>query len=763
MNAFKLTVICAVVAQIIATPALAADHDASADGAFAADADFAGQDVVLANIKDTFRPNTTVDFADNSELRATVENAITAGRQNFKDTAGVVVSAKDAINGGRLTFSDASFIRVTAANAIAGALLTFNDKSYFELDGADLNSKIIAVDLKDAGTAFILAGRSATVGGLVGKGTVRNGGADDSTLTVDTGAFGSGTFDGVLEDGGTGSLSLIKAGLGEWIFNGDGSGMTGTTTVNGGQLTVNGDLSKSAVTVNSSGVLSGKGTVGSVDVKRGGAVGAEFSSDTLTIDGKLQMTLGSTFYVSAGPDGKAGLVDVRDTASVNFASVQVAAGIGAYEPNTRYTILTAANGITGTFNGVKTNLYFLDPRLIYNDKSVELELHRNDKSIVSAAGTASAVNAAQTIGVATPGLINHLLVSDIKTAGLALEQLAGAANASRVSAMLASTGQVSGGMLQAMQQMESRGNSLQAAMLRDDGPLLVATGTPSDARGLQDPQAQGRVWLQALGSQGTFEQDDNPSDLKQRTNGALVGADWAVSPEWRLGVVSGYSKTDLDAGAFLTGAVNSYHVGAYALHQNGALATRMGLAYSGHSGTSKRELSFNEFTDTPRADYSAKGQQAFVEFGYQTASGRLLKEPFINLGYQRYNREAYDEKGGAAALHVDEQQQNNLSATLGLRLAHLGMLDNGMSVTPRASVGWRRMFGDVEVTTQQSYRSGGSTFDVYGSALDRNSMMLEAGVDLGVSAMQNLGIGYIGEMGSNARNHGLQAEWRLSF
>ncbi|WP_164708793.1 hypothetical protein, partial [Pseudomonas viridiflava] len=95
-----------------------------ADGAFTADAAFAGQDVVLANIKNTFRPNTTVDFSENSELRATVESAITAGRQNFKDTAGVVVSAKDAINGGRLTFSDASFIRVTATDAIAGALLT---------------------------------------------------------------------------------------------------------------------------------------------------------------------------------------------------------------------------------------------------------------------------------------------------------------------------------------------------------------------------------------------------------------------------------------------------------------------------------------------------------------------------------------------------------------------------------------------------------------------------------------------------------------
>jgi len=763
MNTFKLSVICAVIAQVIAAHALAADYNASTDGAIAVDMGFAGQDVVQANIKNTFKPGTSVEFSGDSQLQASEADAVNAGKQYFKDNSSLVASKKGALNGAQVTFSDASFIRVTAEDAIVGGLLTFNDSSYLKLEGADLTSKIVAVKLKGTATSLQLAGQRMTLGGLVGEGTVRNGGQGNSTLVINTGALGASAFDGVLENGGTGTLSLIKDGLLEWTFNGDGSAMTGTTSVNGGQLTVNGTLANSAVTVNSGGVLSGKGTVGSVEVIKGGALGAEFASDTLTINGSLKMGLGTTFYVSAGADGKAGLVDVRDNVSIQNASVQVAAGMGAYEPNTRYTILTAGAGVGGTFEGVKTNLYFLDPKLIYTSHSVELELHRNDKSIVTAATSPSAINAATSMGVKTPGLINHLLMSDFNTAGVALEQLAGAANASRVSAMLASTGQVSSGMLQAMQQLESRGNSLQAAMLRDDGPLLVATGTPDDARGLQDPQAQGRVWLQALGSQGTFEQDDNPADLQQRTSGALIGADWAVTSDWRLGVVSGYSKTDLDAGSYLTGAVNSYHLGAYALHQNGALATRMGMAYSGHSGTSKRELSFNQFSDTPRGEYSAKGQQAFVEFAYQTASGRLLKEPFFNLGYQRYARDAYDEKGGAAALHVDDQQQSNVSATLGLRLAHLGQLDNGMSVTPHASAGWRRLFGDVDVVTQQAYRSGGSTFDVYGSTLDRNSMTLEAGVDLGISPAQNLGVGYVGDVGSNARNHGLQAEWRMNF
>jgi subtilase-type serine protease len=112
---------------------------------------------------------------------------------------------------------------------------------------------------------------------------------------------------------------------------------------------------------------------------------------------------------------------------------------------------------------------------------------------------------------------------------------------------------------------------------------------------------------------------------------------------------------------------------------------------------------------------------------------------------------------------VDAQTQDNFTSTFGVRLAHLSQLDNGMSVTPRGSLGWRHAYGDVDNSTRQAFISGGSGFSVEGSALDRDSLMVEAGLDLGVSARQSVGIGYTGELGSNSRNHAVVGQWQLRF
>ncbi|MNL31665.1 Extracellular serine protease precursor [compost metagenome] len=193
------------------------------------------------------------------------------------------------------------------------------------------------------------------------------------------------------------------------------------------------------------------------------------------------------------------------------------------------------------------------------------------------------------------------------------------------------------------------------------------------------------------------------------------------------------------------------------------MALRLGAAYSGHQGESKRTISFNGFSDRPEGDYDADSQQAFAELGYAMGSGHLSAEPFANLGYQRYHRDSYQEKGGAGALQVDGQTEDNFSTTFGLRLAHLNSLDNGMSLTPRMTAGWKHTYGSVSNSTRQAFVVGGTAFSVDGSSLDRDSLVLEAGLDVGIAARHTLGIGYSGELGNNSRNHGLIGQWQMSF
>ena len=338
-----------------------------------------------------------------------------------------------------------------------------------------------------------------------------------------------------------------------------------------------------------------------------------------------------------------------------------------------------------------------------------------------------------------------LLGSDKATAAHALEQLAAGNNANLAKATLNSDNPISATMLSAMRQRDSA-----AVFGNQRNAPRVATGS----------EDHGRVWLQALGHGGTLDRDNDA--LKFSTQGLVLGADWSVDEQWRIGVLGGKSETRLDSRG-LDGDLDSLHVGAYALRQDGPLSLRLGATYSNHDGNTKRRVAFKGFSDRPEGRYDANTQQAFAEAGYNLGRANVSIEPFAGLGYQRYQRDSYTEKGGAAALKVHSQSQNNLNSTIGLRLAKLNTLDNGMQLTPRFTAGWKHTFGDVESNTRQRLVTGGKDFTVSGAPLDRDSLLVDAGLDLGLSANQTLGVSLNSEFGTDSRNHGVTGQWRMSF
>jgi outer membrane autotransporter protein len=331
------------------------------------------------------------------------------------------------------------------------------------------------------------------------------------------------------------------------------------------------------------------------------------------------------------------------------------------------------------------------------------------------------------------------LLRNPNAASEALEQLAGSQNANLAAATQNGTEQITAHLLSAMRTI------------------------PTDSVG----DDNGRLWLQGLGASGRLDSQGGSAGLKQGTQGLLMGVDWAVDPAWRAGLMGGKTSSDFDAKRF-DAALDSWHLGAYAVRQDGPLALRLGAIYSSHDGNNKRNVDVFGEKNQLKGTYNAQSQTAFGEVGYQVGQGTFSVEPFAGIGYQRYHRDSFKEKGGNAALNVGAQTQENLSSTFGIRLASLHTLDNQMSLTPHLSSNWKHLYGDVGSQVRQSSRriskmDLNGNFTTQGTALDRDSLAIRAGLDLALSEYQTVGLTYNVETGNNSHQQGLMGNWQMAF
>jgi outer membrane autotransporter protein len=649
--------------------------------------------------------------------------------------------------------------------------------------------------------------------------SVKSDGRND-LIIINNGASFEGRIDGgkgtnvihlIGTDGGhlgnTRNINGLYVSQGAWTLTSEGDFKEGVAVLNDGSLTNNGTINggastagkllnngviKGAVTVESVGTFAGKGTVGGLDVL--GQLNVNKLQGAPTVKGNLDLSSAAVLAYEVSPDGHGETIKVSGTASLGEATLKIVSAPGEYPQSSQYTIIEAKE-VKGEFGKIVNDLAFMTVTPDYGKKTVGLTYARNDVPFADVAKSdngrefgasiqeprgaepaqappdntapiAAALNPAENIGtsvvattpVATPetstpsspanAAVVALLGSDKTTAAHAIEQLAGDSTANLAKATLASASPVGTTVLSAMRQLDSA-STYNKGSNRKNAPRL-ASGSDDN----------GRVWLQALGHGGTLDRDFEP--LKHSTQGLVLGADWGIDDEWRIGVMGGKAETRLDS-SDLDGGLDSWYLGAYALRQNGPMSLRLGATYGNHDGNTKRRVAFNGFSDRPEGRYDANTQQAFAEAGYNLGRANVSIEPFASLGYERYQRDTYTEKGGAAALKVHGQTQNNLSSTVGLRLAKRNSLNNGMQLTPRLSASWKHTYGDVTSDTRQQLATGGRNYTVSGALLDRDIYSVDAGLDLGLSARHTLGVSLNGEVGTESRSHGVTGQWRMNF
>lgn len=158
------------------------------------------------------------------------------------------------------------------------------------------------------GARFDLNGFNQTVGGLqrtvvnILESSILNNGAADSTLTISTAPATAFSHNGVIKDGTTNKVAIIKTGSGSQTLT-SANTYTGNTTVNAGtlELATTGSL-KFVPTANGvSNKITGTGTVslkGSFNIDLTGAAAAPGNSWTLVDVGTLSATFDPAFAVT---------------------------------------------------------------------------------------------------------------------------------------------------------------------------------------------------------------------------------------------------------------------------------------------------------------------------------------------------------------------------------------------------------------------------------------------------------------------------------
>ncbi|MET3353696.1 UNVERIFIED_ORG: outer membrane autotransporter protein [Xanthobacter viscosus] len=660
---------------------------------------------------------------------------------------------------------------------ISGAGSIWSNSSSLHIDGGSsltvTDGGVVKVGATGTGTLDI-ATAAGSAGTLIIGAAAADAPAAAGTLQVGSIAFGDGAGTLVLNHtaispyelaaniSSTGTTSAIDVYAGVTRLTGDDSGFQGLTTVHGGTLLVGADGGSTVlggnVVVDSAGTLGGYGKIGG-NLTVAGTLAPGNSIGTLSVGGNAGFTSTSTYAVelntSTGAADKT-VVDGAATIATGAVLDVDRSGSGPYLVGTRYTVLTAAGGISGLFalTGDTYLTPFYDLGLVSDGTTMALEVEKTTQFADAALtfnqrNTAAALDRLPADGALSFAVGNQ---ASFAAARVAFDLLSGELYASAKTVFIEDSRFVRNAM-------NDRLRAATDAVATASAPALAyVKGVPTKVA----PNHDGLVfWATGFGSWGSIDTDGNAASLDSSTGGLLVGADAPVG-DWRVGVLAGYSGTSFSVDdRASSGSSDNYHVGLYGGSAWGALSLRTGAAYTWQDVSSTRTVAFPGLFDQLSGDYTAGTAQVFGELGWRINAAGVAFEPFANLAYVNLDTQGFTETGGIAALTVDGESTGVTFTTLGLRASAAFDLGS-MAAVARGTLGWRHAFGDTTPTSVNAF----AVFDAYtvaGVPIAEDAAVVEAGLDIKLSPQATLGLVYAGQFGSGATDNGGKATLSYKF
>ncbi len=538
----------------------------------------------------------------------------------------------------------------------------------------------------------------------------------------------------------------------------------------GGALEADGTIT-GATTVNAGGTLSGNGTVAGVTVLSGGtlAPGASATIGALNVSGPLVFAPGSTYAVRATPT-QADSTLVSGTATLGGANVVVSADGATFLPRTRYDILTAAQGVSGTFGGVTTNLAFLTPTLSYDSHDAYLNLARNDVSFsaVAATGNQRAFgNALTGIGArptddAGSAVLNSLFTLSAAGARGAYDQLSGEGLVGSQTTNIRAGRAFS----------ETVGDQIGLWRVQPTAGAPVrelADLAPQPAVAAPLPARHYRVWASGTGGAFAINGDGGLGTARQTGDffGGEVGADTEIVPGLLLGGSLGGSGTDFSVKQRATsGSAVGFHASVYGAFTSGANYLQSITSVSEFSNTTNRSVGgfggfgmANEraaFGSTEIRERLEAGHSISRDAGFGTPVVRFT--PFVALEIAQLATNGFSEyaTNGVAspfALQSFGQTVADVPGFLGVRIDGTASF-GGLAIRPVASLAYLHEFSPQRNLTNGFISLPGATFLVQGARPARNAAQTKLGAETSLDGHLSLFVNFEGEFSGEEQVYG---------
>lgn len=515
-------------------------------------------------------------------------------------TGGLTLNGGTQMLGGVNTYTGATTINAGTLALIAGGQLSPATTVTLAGSGATFDAS--------AAGALTLSRLSGAAGTRFAVGT--------STLTVD--AASDATYAGDL----TGSGGFVKQGAGMLVLNGASTAFTGTTTVAAGTLEIGDAAHERAVqggdvAVGSQGTLRGHGTIlGSVT--NGGIVAPGGSIGTLSVAGNYTQASNATLAIEVSPTA-ASLLKVSGSATLNGV-LAITYDPGTYR-STRYTLLSAANGVSGRFSSVTeavsagADLGNLRSAVSYGANDVTLAL--NDP----ASGGPGASDPSGAVVVAPK---NTSVFTALGTAAVMNAQ------------------------------------STTAAVLDQATRRSVGTGLSTGDGAEHGPT----VWASATGLHGRLSGADGQPGFQENRYGFLAGAHKRMGDN-TVGLAGGYSHADLsEAGTANSGTIDTLRLAAYASREIGPVDVAASVGYGLDFMSQKRPFAG---IGTAQGDHIGQEFTAAAQASAPLSVAGVAVTPRVGLRYAYFHANGFDESGaGGQNLRVGTDNTRSLQPFVGV-------------------------------------------------------------------------------------------------